>query len=175
MPGTLKKFLIRAALLTAAWLLLYHFYLRKNTKLDRQLCHVVVSHSTSFLSLFDTDYHVSFQPRGKYRLYTVCYADKCLVGVGRPCNGLELFVLFAGFIIAFPGNSRNKLWFIPAGILLIHFVNVLRVAALAVIQLNWHSWLEFNHKYTFTVLVYMLIFCLWMLWMNRFSKTKADE
>jgi hypothetical protein len=37
------------------------------------------------------------------------------------------------------------------------------------IQIKSPESLEFNHKYTFTLLVYSLIFALWMLWVNRYS------
>lgn len=92
-----------------------------------------------------------------------------MVGIGNPCNGLELFALFAGFIICFPGNVKTKLWFIPIGIIIIHFVNVLRAVALAFIQFKAPEYLDFNHHYTFTVIVYSIIFLLWMAWVNRIS------
>jgi hypothetical protein len=44
-----------------------------------------------------------------------------------------------------------------------------RVAVLAV---NYHfsrHTFDFNHKYTYSFLVYSVIFGLWMLWVNRFS------
>lgn len=38
------------------------------------------------------------------------------VVVGDPCNGLLLYTLFAGFVLAFLGPGRHKLWLIPLGI-----------------------------------------------------------
>jgi hypothetical protein len=35
---------------------------------------------------------------------------------------------------------------------------------LARIQATAPDWLEFNHDYTFTVLIYGLVFALWYLW-----------
>ncbi len=165
----MKVFLVRAALLTVIWLFLFYLVIIPHTNINRDLCYLVAKNATSLLTVFDSGYHVSFVFRDKYFLNTVCYNDNCVVGVGRPCNGLELFALFAGFVIAFPGNWKHKLWYIPAGILVIHILNVMRVASLTLIQLNYPQYLQFNHKYTFTVLVYALTFWLWMIWVNKFS------
>jgi hypothetical protein len=45
----------------------------------------------------------------------------------------------------------------------------LRAAILALIQLKAPEHLDFNHHYTFTVIVYSFIFALWMIWVNNFS------
>jgi exosortase/archaeosortase family protein len=89
--------------------------------------------------------------------------------IGDSCNGISLFALFSIFIIAFPGKQIAKLFFIPIGVLLIHLLNVLRVVVLAVIQTYSYAWTEFNHTYTFTIIMYFCIFALWMIWINKFS------
>ena len=86
------------------------------------------------------------------------------VQIGAPCDGVALFALFAIFILAFPGPILRKAWFIPAGIALLHLANVVRVIVLARIQATSPEWLEFNHDYTFTVLIYGLVFALWYFW-----------
>ena len=58
----------------------------------------------------------------------------------------------------------QKLGFIPLGILILHGANIGRVVVLARIQATSPEWLEFNHDYTFTVLIYGLVFALWYLW-----------
>lgn len=91
------------------------------------------------------------------------------VWVGSNCNAISLFTLFSVFIIAYPGPWKHKAWYIPAGILAIHLINILRVIALAIIA-NYNPYLlDFNHTYTFTFLVYGFIFLLWILWVNWYS------
>jgi exosortase family protein XrtF len=92
-----------------------------------------------------------------------------MVSIGPPCNALVLIALYSGFIIAFPGKFLSKLIFIPVGIVVIVIINTLRVAALAVNSLYHFQTLDFNHKYTFTIIVYAVIFLLWMLWVRRYS------
>lgn len=97
------------------------------------------------------------------------------VWVGSNCNAITLFALFAVFIIAYPGNQKNKLWYIPAGILAIHVLNILRVVCLAIIAYYWPYALDFNHTYTFTFLVYAFIFFLWMIWVNKFAGKSGSK
>lgn len=167
----INRFLFRAAIIFSFWFLVYYVWQADKLIISKPLSELVVNQSTALLSVFDSNYHLSVEQRGKYLMHTVCYNTKCLVGVGRGCNALELFVLFAGFIIAFPGSVKHKFWFIPVGLVLIHFLNVIRVAALAMIQFKAPEYLDFNHRYTFTFIVYGVIFLFWVIWVKKFSKT----
>jgi exosortase family protein XrtF len=89
--------------------------------------------------------------------------------IGDPCNGLTLFALFAIFIVAYPGPWKHKLWFIPVGITVIHFLNVMRITALCIIVMKRPEWLDFNHTYTFQLLMYGFIFGLWWIWIQKIS------
>ena len=91
------------------------------------------------------------------------------VWIGEPCNGVKLFGLFSIFIIAFPGKLKSKIWFIPFGILIIHFTNVIRIAILTVISSNNPKLLDFNHNVTFQVIIYSIILLLWFVWINKYA------
>ena len=91
------------------------------------------------------------------------------VWIGEPCNGVKLFGLFSIFIIAFPGKLKSKIWFIPIGILIIHFTNVIRIAILTVISSNNPKLLDFNHNVTFQVIIYSIILLLWFVWINKYA------
>ena len=173
--GPVNRFLFRASIVFLLWFVFYYILQVDKHTINKPLSQLVVEQTTWLLSFFDANYHLSIEQRGKYILHTVCYDTKCLVGVGRGCNALELFVLFAGFIMAFPGAVKNKVWYISAGILLIHVLNICRVAALAVIQFKAPQYLDFNHKYTFTFLVYGVIFILWIIWVKRYSHTTNEK
>jgi len=98
--------------------------------------------------------------------------ESALVCVGTGCSGVELFLIFAVFIFLFKGISRNWLWFIPVGIVLISFLNILRIIGLSFISLYAPDYLEFNHKYTFTIIVYGFLIGLWLYWMNKYYDKK---
>jgi exosortase/archaeosortase family protein len=95
---------------------------------------------------------------------TVTMHGEPAVFVGNPCNGLVLYVLFAGFVLAYPGSIQRKAWFVPAGIGAIYLLNASRVAALALNHTYWFRTVEFNHHYTFTFIAYAAILGLWRLW-----------
>lgn len=95
--------------------------------------------------------------------------------IGDPCNGLTLFAMFTLFIVAYPGKWKHKLWFIPAGIIAIHTLNILRIVALCIITLKNPDALDFNHTYLFQIIMYGFIFLLWYIWIIRFSPKSTDE
>ncbi len=97
-----------------------------------------------------------------------------VVSVGWQCDGLPVMALFTIFIVAYPGPWRAKLWFIPAGLLAIHLLNILRIVGLAFNQVYSRSTTEFNHHYTFTIIVYGFIFWLWTIWVRRFARQTPD-
>lgn len=158
-------FVSKAVLLYLLWFITYDLYLAPAGKVDAWLNHRVAADGITLLNL--AGYHGSTIPGIDQTI--MCLDNREILGVGNPCNGLELFVLFTGFILCFPGKLKMKAWFIPLGILLIHLVNVIRAAALVLIQKFSPQHLDFNHHYTFTIVVYAVIFLLWMLWVNRFS------
>ena len=94
--------------------------------------------------------------------------------IGDSCNGIALFALFSIFIVAFPGQLISKIIFIPVRIAAIHFLNILRVVLLAIIETYSYSWTEFNHTYTFTILIYAFIFGMWLFWINKYSALKKS-
>lgn len=161
----LLRFLIAAFAAYILWYIVYDLYLKPDGRLDTWLNYAVALHSTWILKL--TGYTADVIPGIQQFIVRIDNTD--MVGVGNPCNGMELFALFAGFVICFPGAVKNKLWYIPAGLLIIHVVNVIRAAALALNQKHYPASLDFNHHYTFTILVYALIFGLWMFWVNKYS------
>jgi exosortase/archaeosortase family protein len=54
-------------------------------------------------------------------------------------------------------------------------LNVLRVVALAIIAKYCPQYLNFNHTYTFTFVIYSFIFLLWIIWVNKFSDRQTKE
>lgn len=89
--------------------------------------------------------------------------------IGNPCNGLSLFVLFSVFIVAYPSRLTDKLMAIPIGIFIIHVLNIVRIVSLSLIAYYSPESLLFNHTYTFTGLMYLIIFGLWYIWVQKLT------
>jgi exosortase family protein XrtF len=164
------RFIFFAVALYALWYAAYEFWLKPSSLLDEWVISALVEHSRILFSWFGADLE-PISDSAKLHNWIALKGSSGVI-VGAPCDGMALFALFSIFIVAFPGPIKHKLWFIPAGILLVHFVNVLRVLALVIIVDLNPEWLSFNHDYTFTILVYAFIFALWYIWVSKFSPLK---
>ena len=167
------KFFLGCFVAYLSWYVLYEFVLKPETTLDEWVISNMVEGAEWGIEVVGLKTGTFPQPTG-YR-NRVGVSGTPGVEIGAPCDGLSLFALFAIFIAFFPGPVRNKLWFVPLGIILLHGVNISRVISLTFIQSKYSEWLAFNHDYTFTVLVYGVVFGLWVVWatyLASFTKAK---
>ena len=164
----LSRFLISAFLLLFLWIFTTSFF---PTLIAKAHYHIIVPQAkVSAVILnslgFENDIKV-MEPDCEARIYLKNHGNVC---ISTGCSGLELFILFVGFLFLMKGRIRDKAWFIPLGIVCILILNIIRIVALSIIYYYRPEYLEFNHKYTFVLIVYGAIFGLWLLWINRFSK-----
>jgi exosortase family protein XrtF len=152
-------FLAKLVLLYGLW-----NWLNANVWLGNWVTHQLGVAGAWTLRLTGLDATVVNQP------YTQIYvAGAPLLGIGDACNGVDFFGLFACFVLAFPAQVKSKYWFLPLGILFIHLLNVLRVVILCLNYYYYRPSFEFNHHYTFVVVVYGVMFLLWMKWASKYS------
>lgn len=163
----LTRFLLVGFLGYLAWHLTYTFYLRDHSLLDEYVIQSLVWMSENTMAALGWEVLELFEP-GSFRNRLGLAGGAGLV-VGTSCDGVALFALFAIFVMAYPGPSRHKLRFVPLGIGVVHLANYLRILGLMWIQRYFPEHLDFNHHYTFTVLVYAVIFWLWYLWAMKIS------
>ena len=161
------RFFVLASILYLSWYLLYQWVVKPYTRIDERLISLIITNSAFILKLLGFSVYQSMEDRN---LQLIGIDGSHPIWIGSPCNALTLFMFFMLFVIAFPGRVKRKLWFIPLGIVIIHFTNVLRVISLIIINYYAPQYIEFNHTYTFTVLVYGIIFLLWMWWVNSSLK-----
>ncbi len=161
------KFLLLAGVTYLTLYLIHSFVIKKYTTYDQSFIALIIKFSESTLKLMG---YKTFTVLQNIDVQVVGIDGSSGVWVGSNCNAISLFILFAVFIIAYPGKIKHKIWFIPFGILLVHLINILRVVALAILAYKHPQWLQFNHTYTFTFMVYVFIFALWLWWANKLSK-----
>lgn len=159
------NFLLKASLLYLFLFLVHQFLIKRETYYDQRFITYILESSDFVLRALGFKTFKVLQDRD---MQVLGIDGSNGVWVGSNCNAISLFSLFSVFIIAYPGPWRHKAWFIPAGIVAIHVINIARVVALAIIAKWDYTWLDFNHTYTFTFLVYGFIFSLWIIWVNRF-------
>ncbi len=87
--------------------------------------------------------------------------------IAEPCNGLDFFGLFICFILAFPTTIKEKLKFLPIGLLTIHVLNMIRINLLIFNYYHFRTSFDFNHKVTFNLIVYGIMLVMWVLWTRK--------
>lgn len=85
------------------------------------------------------------------------------------CSGFQQIVQFMLFFAIIKGRALNKLWFIPAGALIIHITNVIRMIGLFLTLVYFPRYYDFFHAHLFRILFYGVIFLLWMIWVEKVS------
>ena len=91
------------------------------------------------------------------------------VGVHYGCSGLKPFLEWIVLMSFFPGPWKHKLWFIPSGLVIIHLVNIFRITGLSILLVYFPQHWKFAHDYIFRPLFYIVMFALWMLWVEKFK------
>lgn len=167
-----QLFIIKASVLYGICYFLYEFILKRNTRGDQLFIREIINLCKW---LFDLMGYKTFASKevNDFQVFGIDGSNG--VWIGGACNGITLMFLFAIFVIAYPGNIKNKLWYIPLGIVIVHAINILRIIALALIAYYYPQYLDFNHTYTFTFIAYSAVFGLWMLWTNKYAISEPSE
>lgn len=165
-------FLLKASILYGLSYFLYEFVIKKYTSLDQLFIRKIINLSSWILEQFG---YTTFASRDVNDMQVMGIDGSNGVWIGGPCNGITLMFLFAIFVIAYPGSLKNKLWYIPLGIIAVHALNIIRIVALSIIAFYDPYSLDFNHTYTFTFIAYSFVFMLWMIWVNKLAEPKKKN
>ena len=160
------KFLIKALLAIFVWKIVYVYIIYPYTTINTWLTTMVGETSVSLLRFGGNDAEFVNQ---RY----VFINDIKSVIVDHSCNGLELFALFAGFMLISSGKVYARGLYLIVGILLIYIVNSLRIMLLGLNQIYNPESFEFNHKYLYLGAVYLLVILLWLLWTDVINREKS--
>lgn len=98
------------------------------------------------------------------------YKGKYVARIIEGCNAVSVMILFAAFVVAFAGRWKQTLWFILAGSALIHILNIFRIALLCVLIYHFPENEHFLHGVLFPLLIYSIVFLLWVIWVNKYSR-----
>lgn len=160
-------FAVKALSIYIGWYLLYDLWLLPDGRLDEALSVHIVNLSSSILSVFGLE-AATF---GRIIMLPGTNGIEIVDG----CNGIEAIGLFVGFVVAYPGEAWKRYVFIPLGIFIIYVVNVSRIIVLTVTQLKWPAFFDFTHDYTTTSIFYIVIFLMWVVWVNWGSKRSSSD
>jgi exosortase/archaeosortase family protein len=118
----------------------------------------VITHLTNVTFTFDDQLHKFYSSDG-------------YVGVNHGCSGLKQFLQWTVLMIFFPGPWKKKLWFIPAGLIIVHIVNILRITSLVILvscDVSQSTW-DFAHDWIMRPFFYVVMFGMWVIWVDNIS------
>lgn len=170
----LGKFMLSYLLLT----FLYQLYLNQFDAKVYQVdgfTQLVGKQTESLMQLFGFDGNIAKNPtETSIKLF---YKHQWIARIIEGCNALSVIILFVSFVISFSGKVKPTVLYIMFGCVFIHIINVMRIALLAVLMYHFPAQEHLLHGVVFPLIIYGLVFFLWVLWVNNFSKyaTKSSK
>jgi exosortase family protein XrtF len=151
-------FVLKALAIFVGWYIIYELWLLPDGRLDEWISLNIVGVSSGII-----------QSLG-YETWSV----NRIIGIGENggielvdgCTGISAIGLFLGFILAYPGDWKNRISFCLLGIGVIYIVNILRIVVLVITQEEWIEFFDITHDYSTTTIFYIVIFLLWMTWVK---------
>lgn len=163
----LAKFFVVYLTLTFAYQQFLNSYDAKQFEVD-SFTKLVAKQSVFVMKCFDTSSKSA--PNFLDSSVKLYYKNTYISRVVEGCNALSIMILFVSFVVAFSGKLKPTILFLLGGCLLIHVTNVLRIAFLNVLIFNYPNQKQLLHSVVFPLLIYGIVFLLWVIWVNKFSK-----
>ena len=110
------------------------------------------------------------EPNPKASAVNLFYNKLHIARIIEGCNGLSVIILFVSFIVAFSGKWKFTIFYMMGGSLLIYILNVFRIALLCVLMFYYPEYEHILHGVLFPLFIYGVVFILWIIWINKFSK-----
>ncbi|MGL5112915.1 MAG: exosortase family protein XrtF [Flavobacterium sp.] len=128
---------------------------------------LVSAHTERVLGWLDANSAVVYHQNAKI---SILMHQKEVARIIEGCNAVSVIILFVSFVIAFAGKFKTTLVFLLGGSVLIYVLNVLRIAVLSVLLFYFPESEHFLHGVVFPLFIYGVVFILWIVWVNLFSK-----
>lgn len=179
-PAPIKLFLGKALLFFIFWKVIYAFFLNTSSySIDNMLTkHVGVSsvyvlNNLTTMSGFTTKEEIAYDKIDGEVVETIQKNSEIyhnghkILNIADACNGLELIILYIGFIVCMPSKITRKILYIILGVIAIDLVNITRCVGLIYLREYFQLYFEFAHHYLFKIMVYTSIFLIWVLFSRK--------
>lgn len=104
-----------------------------------------------------------------------CNDAYSFINVAPECTSLKQWLHWLFLMLLFPGPWKHKLWYIPAGLVVIEWINVVRVVGITLCMIPFPNHFDFFHDYVFKILFYLFIFIMWLIWVEKFLHKKEKN
>lgn len=92
--------------------------------------------------------------------------------INETCSGFKQMYQVLVLFLLFPGPWKHKLWYIPMGIAAMFLINIARVVGLSFTMIYWPAQWDFIHLWVLRPFYYLVLFLLWVIWVEKFGGTK---
>jgi len=162
----LGKFLLAYLLLTFVYESYLHQFDVKKFEVDG-FTQSVAEQTKDILVFFNCNANIL--PSTSESGINLFYNQRFMARIIEGCNGLSVIILFVSFVIAFSGKTKTTILYVMGGSLLIHILNVVRIALLCILMYYFPKQEHFLHGVFFPLFIYGVVFILWVIWVNKFS------
>ena len=120
--------------------------------------------------LLDRVFHINITTISTSRLIATlnCNGNWARVIIAPECASLKQWMHWLFLMLLFPGPWKHKAWYIPAGLVIIEWTNVVRICGVLLMQVPFPNSFHIAHDYIFKFFFYLVIFLMWMLWVEKF-------
>lgn len=94
------------------------------------------------------------------------------IQINESCSGFKQMWQVLVLFLVFPGPWKHKLWFIPMGMASMFLVNVIRIVGLSFAMIYWPEHWDFIHMWILRPFYYVVIFILWVIWVEKYGGVK---
>ncbi|MFD0863730.1 exosortase family protein XrtF [Sungkyunkwania multivorans] len=162
--GFIVKFFVVYAILT----FVYNQYLDAFDDQPDTLTVAVAKQSNALINLFG--FHGAVEAHESEPTMKLIVNEKYVGRILEGCNSVSVLILFATFVLAFTGRWKRSVLFLLLGGSLIYSANLIRIAVIAIGLYKFPEKEYLLHQIIFPSMIYGMVFLLWMLWVNKFSK-----
>lgn len=157
-------------------IIIYQFYLGQfdsaNFEVDG-FTDLVARQTKTVLTLLN--YSVELFPSGSDPSVIVQIEGLRIVRIIEGCNALSVMILFVAFILAFSKGFAKTFAFIIFGLIVIHILNVVRIALLTVGIMKYPEYKHILHGVVFPLIIYGTVFFLWIIWVKKFINNDSKN
>ena len=178
-PLPIRLFLGKALFVFVLWQIVYLFFFKDSKVLDHPLTTHVAEASVFFLNnltpmsgFYTSRVDASWVYEGEHlfeEASEILHNNKLVLYIADSCNGLELIILYIGFIICMPSPFWRKVLYIVIGIVLLDLINIARCIGLIYLREYLHAYFQFAHKYVFKITVYIATFIIWRFYARKIN------
>tara|TARA_B100000809_G_scaffold246430_1_gene274397 strand:+ start:448 stop:963 length:516 start_codon:yes stop_codon:yes gene_type:complete len=148
-------------------LLSYKVLAKHGTFIDDGLRKSETAISVFFLQVFfEETEHQSIIRNNEEAAEEIYLNGKRTLIVINECDAFQIHLIFSVFILII-GGVYPKLISLLLGNFVIFVSNIVRLIALALIVHYNHDAFQFHHEYTFSLLLYLIVFVMWYFYLNE--------